>query len=882
MSTSTSSNHSHHGMKRVPSSTRVRHVVHHHHGVRNSTMNHPHRSASSSNVAAGAGVGSLNATPSHASNGSSAARGVPMKRHYSGPTGQNVAGAAMAAVDALNGHTARRQEEIVQVSPTAPKSYTRGFELPPPVAAATPPTTGLPIIRDANTVTSGSSDMPQPPPPSPASPVMVLPSSVVLPRQPMPTPSDAQYRTYSSIKRPISPPFSNSSQSQTTGAGSSLLTSVSDGARTNLPTPASQSQATHISKTGNESQTRQQVAKDAQQVAKDAHKSAEGLAGPAQRNGVASVPPKTPGPPHQQHQRRSQTVPAQSRIANATEEAAACQGTAAKKGKMFFFSSPQTDSDDEAFGTSVGRKKALQSPASLAAHNSLKNSGYFSSSHGAAAAPTLASTAAAAKATSPQRKDKTTVAEAPVSEEHSDEEDFEDDDEDDSDWSSETSESEGEELRIAEAARRRRLAIEKAREEERQRQMFAKRVPSQVHLEVEERGGGLLSQLLHPENYPRNFQNLPTNLRNNKSAVELQRARPSDTALIGLDVVSNRNNHQFLSRATHASAANKNRDGNGLMVTGLQSSKSAAALHQLNRAGPSTNRLTRLGGAPADVELESDDSDDDEENDHRNYQPLRALSHGRDGSSGRVSETSGRASTPMSSEKQTQDGPAPGRTSSSSTRSRSRDFSAAQQERLASLLHKRTNSATNLLKTAPSSTSVTTSVVIAPEPLQVPASTAAANTNGVGQAFTPRTTRRNMLATELTESLRMNLIWERQSRIHTSKGAIAGLGGMVAAGVNRLTGKNQPQTTQNSRPSDAQQAQASAHGSNAQPPRIQRGSSTFQAQTNDTSVTQDGANQRQEYTLPARPPANSKSQRRNSDSSTHTNQDYYSPGFHHV
>ncbi|KHO01817.1 uncharacterized protein MAM_00818 [Metarhizium album ARSEF 1941] len=36
-------------------------------------------------------------------------------------------------------------------------------------------------------------------------------------------------------------------------------------------------------------------------------------------------------------------------------------------------------------------------------------------------------------------------------------------------------------------------------------------------------------------------------------------------------------------------------------------------------------------------------------------------------------------------------------------------------------------------------------------------------------AFSPRTTRRNMLATELTESLRLNLVWERQQKKLTSK-----------------------------------------------------------------------------------------------------------------
>ena len=49
-----------------------------------------------------------------------------------------------------------------------------------------------------------------------------------------------------------------------------------------------------------------------------------------------------------------------------------------------------------------------------------------------------------------------------------------------------------------------------------------------------------------------------------------------------------------------------------------------------------------------------------------------------------------------------------------------------------------------------------------------------ASTNHVNAqvALSPRTTRRNMLSTELTESLRKNLLWERQ---HRSTGNLAAL-----------------------------------------------------------------------------------------------------------
>src|SRR5699024_11158397 len=46
------------------------------------------------------------------------------------------------------------------------------------------------------------------------------------------------------------------------------------------------------------------------------------------------------------------------------------------------------------------------------------------------------------------------------------------------------------------------------------------------------------------------------------------------------------------------------------------------------------------------------------------------------------------------------------------------------------------------------------------------------NTHPAQLALPPRTTRRNMLSTELTESLRKNLLWERQ---HRSTGNLAAL-----------------------------------------------------------------------------------------------------------
>ena len=58
--------------------------------------------------------------------------------------------------------------------------------------------------------------------------------------------------------------------------------------------------------------------------------------------------------------------------------------------------------------------------------------------------------------------------------------------------------------------------------------------------------------------------------------------------------------------------------------------------------------------------------------------------------------------------------------------------------------------------------------------------------------MTPRTTRRQMLATELSESLRRNLLWERQvSKINMTGGARRG--GLLSGGLRPLTAVNQDQ-----------------------------------------------------------------------------------------
>jgi len=335
--------------------------------------------------------------------------------------------------------------------------------------------------------------------------------------------------------------------------------------------------------------------------------------------------------------------------------------------------------------------------------------------------------------------------------EHSDEED---DDEDESDWSSDISES-SEDPKAA--------AVK--REDERQRDLFAKRVPSQVNV-----SGGLLSQMLHPEDYPRGHANLPAHLRNNKSAVELARARPSGH-LQGLDKASDN-----ISELT---------------VTGMHASKSTAVLSAMNRPNlkptASGNQLSRLrlGGKPSGVELES--SDEDEEDDDR----------------------AGKG-----------------------------EFTPSQHVKLANLMHKRAPN--NAQKAAASSTSVVEdSVLFQPAPLD---------------AFSPRTTRRNMLATELTESLRINMILERQSQQHL---AGAGSNRPAAAASNKVLSKHNI---------NAVSGQSGSEPSHR--PQVLRGSSRF----NDQTTTQPAA----------RPPLSGLRSSSDPPAPQQPQQEYYSPGFHHV
>lgn len=462
------------------------------------------------------------------------------------------------------------------------------------------------------------------------------------------------------------------------------------------------------------------------------------------------------------------------------------QLTNAKKKQMFFFSSPTTDSDDEGGHTGSFKFRLASplpdqqqqqrgSPAHAKANFNAVGDGDAKerrTEHGRDTEKYPGKPAIKVVQVTTPTEEKAQEKNGNDAGQHSDEEDDDDEYEDDSDeWSSEASESEEDEHKAA-----------IRREEERQRLMFAKRTPSMVATQ-----GGLLSKLLRPEEYSHGSANMPVHLRNNASAMHLNQL-PNVGSTAGIE----------RARASNAL----------FTVTGLLASKSTAALPDLRATetsklvpSKSGNHLTRLGGAPSGVELESDDDDDDEA---------------------------------------------------------AQDLSPTQQKKLTALMQRTASSNGKPRNTSPPRqdapqaqvTRVTSAAQIAmqPEPTNV---------------FTPRTTRRNMLATELTESLRASLLAER-SKSRPGAAAAGGLGKLVNAVGSRLGVRHQP----DSAPS---QIQAPV----PPPPRIQRGSTGFTPANQDGSAVdrlRPGGR-----TSAARPPSNP---RANSDPPQQT--EYYSPGFHHT
>lgn len=692
----------------------------------------------------------------------------------------------------------RNNSSLANLIQTEPRSVSRGFAVPSSSSNGDSNGTSHQHQQDSqqqheNGVSSPSStavaaatvqSVPDttpslhPPPPSPASPVVMVPCSVVLPPQPRSSPADPRFRIHSTIRRPRSPP--------------PLVEEEQD--------------------------SQQQQQQDRKENVVNAHSRSDDDMNSRVKSDEQRKKPKTP--------KRSETLPStRSKHSddddddddNETAAAKTSSTTAprdmkpepqqltnAKKKQMFFFSSPTTDSDDEG-GHNGSFKLRLASvlpnesaPVTTATPGPAQAPGPAKITSVNEKAETVNNTKEKQSSNGKSTEEKQNGSKN-INEGDHDDDEYEDADEDDSDeWSSEASESEEDEHQAA-----------IRREEERQRLMFAKRTPSMVATQ-----GGLLSKLLRPEAYDHGSANMPAHLRNNASAMHLNQL-PNIGSTAGIE----------RARASH----------NLFTVTGLLASKSTAALPDLRAAtrqegssrlipSKSGNHLTRLGGAPSGVELESDD-DDDEDELAKEISPtqqkkLSALMQ-------RTTSSRARARDPSSS-------PPLQRTQENPTTEVSRITSAAQ---LANSKQ--------------------------PEPTSI---------------FTPRTTRRNMLSTELTESLRASLLAERNKN---RPGAAGGIGRIVSAVGNRLGVRQQqhaPTPQQPQRDSAPSQIEfQSAHQSSSthlRPPRIQRGVTGFTPANLDGSAVD---RRRPSAVAASRPPPQS---RANSDPPQQT--EYYSPGFHHT
>ncbi|KAL7007300.1 hypothetical protein EMMF5_003139 [Cystobasidiomycetes sp. EMM_F5] len=666
------------------------------------------------------------------------------------------------------------------------------------------PATHVPFQPISPTSLCSNGPAPHPPPPSPASPVLAIPSSVKLPPQPNSTPADRFFRTHSMLRRPdyattaqapLSPPVSEANASGgghgSAGASASGIGNANGRDRQTVrvqSSPSSSSDARSRSKS--RSNGRRVRVKTPSTSYIDEH---------AEQHSSHQAYSTRPAAKHSQTQLQVQAQPAQAQL---------------KRNKKFFLSSPTSlDSDEDAFPKSIHGRL---SKGAASSNRTMQNGARVE-------------VAGQAQASEEIQDDDDDDA-------YEDVDDDEEGEDDESGWSSEDDDEHVVEPLHAQPLATKRNAsaaailssiqkdaikqAKKQAEEEKDREMFAKRTPSQVNIH---RSG--LSYIFAPlptldSSYDttRPASAVPAHLRSNRSAVELSDA-------------NNRRNRN----APHLTVPG----GNGRPRT-LQTSKSAAAIPTLAngsarpgqlRPTASGNGLTRLGGMPSGVELSSDeeDSEDDAHNPLRNNSKvqsrIRERSRGRHGSAGSNSQgSSGRDSLP-------------------------RSLSSAQ--RLAGLMGQgmvqtsdsvngRRNSSSPTLSSHPPGAPVSS---IAP-PVVTMRNDVYATTGDV--IFTPRTTRRQMLASELTESLRTNLLMERRSRTGL---AMPNIGGMVAAVGSRLTGRNNSPT-------------------NAQT-QVQKGDAKF-------TVSQEEREHSFPYKLPPLP-------RRPSRSTSEPQVPmYYSPGFHHV
>jgi hypothetical protein len=270
-----------------------------------------------------------------------------------------------------------------------------------------------------------------------------------------------------------------------------------------------------------------------------------------------------------------------------------------------------------------------------------------------------------------------------------------------------------------------------ALEAKRQREMFAK-IPKRSYSNLNRTKSGLLTQLLNPDPsiFPPNHP-----YRTSFSSQDLSRL-PKDVRAFAQPIL-----HTSKSAAALPLAA---------AVTAHVGSAN------VNQSGPTVEQGYRPKGRPPNQEME-DDSDTEDENPENSVQLSRSVA----------------------------------------------------QERLAALvgMHRSSNSTSVTTSTAYSNMTVTTTttstavlsdllpdrptkqtrVSTAPIPLSHPY-----NLPAPALPSTPRTTRRQMLQTELSESLRRNLLWERQ----VSKVSLIGgmrrqsSGGPVGSGLRPLTALN--------------------------------------------------------------------------------------------
>lgn len=221
----------------------------------------------------------------------------------------------------------RNNSSLANLIKTEPRSVSRGFDVPPSSSANDnntandvdqQRTTSQQITEQGNSVSSPSStaiaaaavqSVPDnapplhPPPPSPASPVIMVPSSVILPPQPRSSPADPRFRVHSTIRRPPSPPLLEEEQDDAYNFQSDRPLSPSKSDRDMMITRK------NAREDGNEKEKIKLTPKRAETMP------------PYSSNGSSTAPRDMKSEPQQL--------------------------TNAKKKQMFFFSSPTTDSDDE-------------------------------------------------------------------------------------------------------------------------------------------------------------------------------------------------------------------------------------------------------------------------------------------------------------------------------------------------------------------------------------------------------------------------------------------------------------------------------------------------------------------------------------------------------